>query len=306
MNRVRRAVALPLAVVIAVILGAQVGRGYAASMTLATSRITTFSGPAGPDTTAPQLATLEMFDVNANGRIDRVVATFDEALATPYTAGVTGWTLANVPSAGTLASVSVSGATATLTITEGAGAAATNVGTFTIALTSTALGIRDAAGNRSSFAATAPADKAGPVPTFVTVLVAGATAGRMQTNDQLAVLFSEALLPASVPATTTVTETDPAGAATIDTISIPGVFNGTLSTGGAAYIGVDGASASGPATGALGFGNAAILVTLTGCTCGSAGTGQGTFVFVAATSITDAAANAATGSYTTATTFRLF
>jgi hypothetical protein len=304
-NRVRRAIALPLAVVIAVILGAQVGRGYAASMTLATSRLTTFSGPAGPDTAAPQLTTIQMFDVNANGRIDRVVATFNETLAS-YTAGLTGWTLANVPSGGTLASVSVSGTAATLTLTEGAGAAATNVGTFTIALATTAGGIRDAAGNQSSFAATAPADKAGPVPTLVTVLTPGATAGRMQTNDQLAVLFSEALLPASVPATTTVTEADPAGAATIDTISIPGVFNGTLSTGGAAYIAADGATASAPASAALAFGNAAIVVTLTGCTCGSAGTGQGTFVFVGATSITDAAANAATGSYTTATTFRLF
>ena len=73
-----------------------------------------------------------MQDSNSNGKVDRVLATFSESLAA-YSAGTTPWTLANVPSGGTLASVSVSAAVATLTITEGAGAPDTAVGSFTVA-----------------------------------------------------------------------------------------------------------------------------------------------------------------------------
>jgi len=50
------------------------------------------------------------------------------ALTGPGTADTTPWTLANVPSGGTLSSVSVSAASATLTLTEGAGAPNTTVG----------------------------------------------------------------------------------------------------------------------------------------------------------------------------------
>jgi hypothetical protein len=42
-----------------------------------------------------------MRDNDADGKVDRVVVTFDEALAA-YTAGTAPWTLTNVPSAGTL------------------------------------------------------------------------------------------------------------------------------------------------------------------------------------------------------------
>jgi hypothetical protein len=287
--------------------GAQLGSGFAASMTLGTTRITTFSGAAPPDITAPQLTTLQMFDTNTNGKVDRVVATFNETLNAAYSAGIAGWTLANVPSAGTLASVTVAGTAATLTINEGGNAANTAVGTFTVALASTANGVRDAAGNRSSFAATAPADKAGPVPTSFVTLTAGATAGRMQQSDQLLVVFSEVLLATSVPATTNVTEADPAGAATIDTITVPSFMSGTRSTGSSAYITTDGATATAAASMALSFGNVAITLTLTNCTCGSAVTGTAAaFTYVGASSITDAAGNATAGSFTTAATFRFF
>ena len=61
-----------------------------------------------------------MRDIDANGKVDRVIATFSETLAA--STDTAPWTLTNVPSAGTLASVSTSGATATLVISEGAGA----------------------------------------------------------------------------------------------------------------------------------------------------------------------------------------
>ena len=120
-----------------------------------------FAAAAPTDGAKPALLTLTMQDTNSNGKVDHVAAVFSETLAA-YTAGTAPWTLANIPSAGTLASVAVAGTTATLTLNEGAGAADTAVNTFTIALATNATGIRDTAGNQSSFAATTPTDGAAP------------------------------------------------------------------------------------------------------------------------------------------------
>ena len=135
----------------------------------------------------PAMVSLEMFDANANGKVDQVKATFSENLAS--STATAPWTLVNVPSGGTLASVSVSGTIATLTINEGAGAANTAVGTFTVALAASATGIRDAAGNQSSFAATTPADKAAPARTALDMKDVNGN-GKV---DQVVVTFSETL-----------------------------------------------------------------------------------------------------------------
>ena len=66
----------------------------------------------------PLFQSMQMRDVNGNGKVDQVTVVFDDTLA-PYSAGVGPWTLANVPSGGTLSAVSVSGNTATLTISRG-------------------------------------------------------------------------------------------------------------------------------------------------------------------------------------------
>ncbi len=76
------------------------------------------------------LQSMQMRDVNGNGKVDQVTVVFDDTLAA-YSAGIAPWTLTNVPSGGSLSSVVVNGTTATLTITEGLGAANTAVGTFT-------------------------------------------------------------------------------------------------------------------------------------------------------------------------------
>lgn len=137
----------------------------------------------------PALTALEMFDVNANGRIDRVVATFDKTLAS-YTAGTAPWTLANVPSGGSLSSVTVAGATATLDLTEGAGAANTAVGSFTVALAANANGVRGTDGQQASFAATSPTDKAAPART---AMVMQDLSGGDGFVDNVALTFSETL-----------------------------------------------------------------------------------------------------------------
>ena len=149
-----------------------------------------------------------MQDTNANGKVDRVVAGFSETLAA-YTAGTAPWTLANIPSGGTLASVAVATTTATLTITEGAGAPDTAVGAFTIALTTNATGIRDTAGNQSSFAATAPTDSAKPVLVAGTLVMKDLDAnGKV---DRVSADFSEPLASSTDTTPWTLTTVPSAG-----------------------------------------------------------------------------------------------
>jgi hypothetical protein len=293
-----------LVAVAAVISGAVVA-GSAASLTVRPAAVTTFERT---ENYAPQLTLLELFDVDTNGRVDRIVATFSESLAA-YTAGTAPWTLTNVPSGGALASVAVAGTQATLTITEGAGAADTAVGALTVALVSTATGIRDANGNPSSFTATAPIDRAGPVPVLVATTNAG-TLGRIDAGDALLVTFSEAILAASLPATTTVTEADPPGAVNIDTLTVPGVANGTLTTGGNGYITGNGREAGFAASPVSLSAATTVRVQVgpvcAGTGCGTTGADTGAFGYVPAPSLTDAAGNGAGGSYTTAASFGLF
>lgn len=284
----------------AVVLGSLVV-GSAATLNVQPAKMSELTRP---DAYPPRVTTLEMRDADTDGRVDQVIATFSEALAA-YTAGTAPWTLANVPSGGTLASVSVSGSQATLTITEGAGAANTAVGTFSIALAASAAGIRDASDNQASFAATAPADKAGPVPTSVGTQNNGGNknVGLIQSGDTFYAVFSESILVSSVPATTTVTMADPVGAVAIDTLSIPGITNGTLSAGGTGYVATDGAQASfvGSTPGVY-LGTTVYVTVGPTCAggCGALGKGTGTFVYTPATTLTDAAGNPAAGTASTA------
>ena len=168
----------------------------------------TLAATAPADQASPVLISLVMQDTNTNGKVDHAVATFSEALAA-YSAGTTPWTLTNVPSGGSLASVTTSGTAATLTITEGAGAPDTAVNSFTIALASNATGIRDAAGNQASFTTTSPTDNAKPV------LVAGTLAMKdIDGNgkiDQATASFSEPLAPSTDTAPWTLTNVPSAG-----------------------------------------------------------------------------------------------
>jgi len=142
------------------------------------------------DVTAPALSSLVMQDTNRNGKVDQVTAKFTEQLA-PYTAGNAPWTLTGGPSGATLKSVSVTGSTAILTLNEGSGAQDTTVGNFKVALSATAGGIADAAGNQSSFFALAPADGAAPA---LTSLVMTDKNGNGKV-DQVTATFSETLAP---------------------------------------------------------------------------------------------------------------
>ena len=149
--------------------------------------LSSFAATAPSDGIAPVRTAMVMQDVNGNGKVDRVAVTFSETLAS--STDTAPWALANVPSGGTLSSVSTAGAVATLTISEGAGAADTAVGSFTVALSVSASGIRDASGNMSSFAATAPTDGAKPALVSMTMLDVNAN-GKV---DRVTAVFSETL-----------------------------------------------------------------------------------------------------------------
>jgi hypothetical protein len=259
------------------------------------------TGPAYTiDRRPPALASLQMLDTNINGKIDRVTAGFDEPLAA--STAPAPWTLTGVPSAGALASVATSGSTATLTITEGMGAADTAVGSFRVALAASATGIRDALGNQASFAATAPLDRAGPVPTGLAD-TNGLTDGLLQQNDTLRATFSEPIA-GGAPTTTTITETRPAtGNATL---SITGFTNGALNLGSSNYLLMTG-TVSVPGTGALSADAKTLTITAGACSlgCTNRGAGSGTtMTYLPAPGLVDAAGNPAAGSRVAG--FRIF
>ncbi|MGH2595725.1 MAG: hypothetical protein ACRDH7_07155 [Actinomycetota bacterium] len=265
------------------------------------------SGPItvqAPD--SPVLISLRMFDGNQNGKVDQVVASFSEPVSCTVPC-LTPWTLQNVPSGGNLLAVSVAGSQATLTLAEGAGAADTSIGAFRVTLAAALGGIVDTDGNPAGFAATAPADLAGPVPVSITD-TNGSVDGQMQAGDTLRVTFSEALDPASL-LQANIKETDPTGVGN-DSLVIVGLTNGSLDLGSDNYITGDGlAAVFQNSTLALTNANRTVVSTVAGaCSgtgCANIGTGgPGLIVFVPEPILLDGSGNGAVGSLTV--TLRLY
>ena len=263
----------------------------------AAGNLSSYASTAPTDRAAPALVTLSLLDNTGNGKVDRVTALFSETLQT-YSAGTAPWTLANVPSGGTLASVALSSATLTLTLNEGAGAADTSVGAMTVAMAANAAGARDAIGNLGTFAATAPLDKATPAAATITD-TNGSLDGKAEPGDTLVITFSEPLAPASVPSSTTVTITDPVGGGN-DTLTMVGVSNGARTMGANNYVTLNGGVASfanSPVV--LSNGNRTITVTIaapcsgTGCATLGQQLSVATYSYIAATTLTDVAGNLA-------------
>jgi predicted alpha/beta-hydrolase family hydrolase len=255
----------------------------------------TFTATAPTDRAAPALVTLSLLDATSNGKVDRVTAVFSETLSA-YSAGVTPWTLANMPSGGTLSSVAVATTTATLTLTEGAGAADTSVGAMTVAMASSATGVRDAAGNLGSFAARTPLDKAKPAVASV-VDTNGANDGKFEPGDSLSITFTEPMAPAGVPALATVTLTDPVGTGN-DTLTISGITNTARSLGANNYMVPDqgvAAWANSPVTLSADQKTVTVVVGPTCAGTGCTGLGQqltnANFSFVAAATLVDPSGN---------------
>ncbi len=225
-----------------------------------------------------------MFDSDANGKVDEVKATFSETLETSN--ATAPWTLTDVPSGGTLGAVSTSGTGATLSINEGSGAADTSVGSFKVALAASPSAIHDSGGDQAGFNATTPSDLAGPVLMAATS-DSGTTTNLMEAGDTLALTFSEALAPSSVPASPDVTESR---SSRTGTLTIAGLIAPTPI--GFEYLDKRGDGATSSTTSALtGETVTATLGALT--TDGTVAAGSGGASIFPAASLKDPAGNAA-------------
>lgn len=272
-----------------------IGATLASGGSTATVTIADDDGAAS-DVTPPALQAMEMRDIDTDGRVDQVIARFNETLGACNAPAA--WTLASVPSNGALASVAVSGTTATLTLTEGAGAQDTAVGGFTLALS--AGGICDTAGNNATFGPTAPSDFAGPV--LIDFTEGGGTEGRFDVGDFLELTFTEALLPTAVAPSDVVLTDSPS-----ERVTIPGVTNGSVILAPASYIANNRTATFNDSPVTYTSGNTRVRVVLGACTgdCSYASparlTTQATaqpVTMSAAPSITDLAGRAAVGTFT--------
>ena len=250
----RRSISAAALVVVVAALGAT--SAWAASLGVTSARLTLFRA-AGPvvdaDVRAPALVSLEMSETGTpDGFVDRVIATFDEPLAANG-AGTAGWSSTTSPSGRVVTAVTVAagGTTAVLSLGGGTTTKDTAGSGFTVALAATAGGIRDAAGNLSSFAATPVADRAGPVPTRLVIengpSPGDGNGGEAGKGDRVRVTFSEKLAVASVCSTWS-------GAATAQSISASSVVTVAIKN-----------HASAPATT-----NDQLRVTTTSAACGGA------------------------------------
>jgi hypothetical protein len=256
---------------------------------------TTTTVPSTTTTTAPakqSMIAAQMADTDHNGRVDQVLVTFSGAVG-PSCA--TGWTLAHVPSGGSLAAVSVSGSTVTLAVTEGAGALDTAVGNFTVAFA----GCTDA----NSFTPTGPSDAAGPV--FASLSDSGGVDGKPESGDTLDLRFSENLAPTWGPSTTTTVTFDRHGNQNVD-LTIPSlVGGGTFGTGSPNYAARNTTVTFNNSTLAV-VGPTLRLTLGSACVgCANTGSGQGSFSFTPSGTIRDAAGYTSIAPIT-ATNYKLF
>jgi Flp pilus assembly protein TadG len=239
--------------------------------------------------TPPHLVAFEMLDDDADARVDRLDAVFDETLSGGC-ASASAWTLTNVPSSGTKGAVTISGNRATLAINEGTGAQTTAVGTLTAALAAGA--VCDSASTPSAaVAARAPLDRAGPV-LLTWAETDGTTNGRFQALDTLSLSMSEPILASSLPSLTTVTLADG------DTIAAPGVLLGSHSLGASSYIS-NNKSATFEGSGVALVAASTVRITLAACAtnCNKllTATSAASATLAVATSISDASGNGARG-----------
>ena len=264
----------------------------------------------GSDTTPPTITGMRMLDSDHDGFVDTVTVSFSEPLAACAAPCTSGWALTDVPGGGSLQSVAVAGSTATLELAGWTDQPDTAVGLFKIALQAVN-GIQDAAGNHASFAATAPADGAGPVPVGfrhqhgngVGCTALPNTLGLAEACDELTSEWSEQLLPSSIPATTAFTIIDPVGAGD-QNVTIPGFARGPMDLDSAGYLTLDGSTATWvSSTLVLSSAGDALTVRISGPCTGTGCTaiaivGNVTVTYVPAATITDLAGNPAGGTFT--------
>jgi hypothetical protein len=252
------------------------------------------------DTTAPVLQTLQFFDNNTNGKIDQIVAAYNENLNTAFPGA---WTATGLPAGAALGTIAVSSTDNKLiviAVTEGA--VDTAVGTIKLTLANSLVSPasnlpRDAANNTvAPLTNSVPTDKAAPVP--VTLATGGTNNGKMQTGDTFSVAFSEPMDTTLLPTDTLVSVTETDGGASNDTLSIPSLLASTVSLGDPGYVttGAGTTAASTDAKSSWSTDKKTVTVTLQTITGTAATGGNATFTYTPATSLKDPSNNSAAGS----------
>jgi hypothetical protein len=262
------------------------------------------SATATIDCTSPVLQALQMLDSDQNGKVDTVVATFDDEVAP--TTSTAGWLLADAPSGATLGRVSSAGRVVTLHLTEGRGAADTGPGSFTVALAAANSDVHDAAGNPAAFAPFVPSDGAEPVVVSVGDQHGAVkhTPGKAEPGDTLDVTFSEPMASVMNP-TVTVTFTRATPADPVQ-MAVPGLVDGTIDLGAPTYfVSTTGNHRSASFAGSqltATNGSRVVRITLGPTVAGNVlGTSSGGVVtFTPSGSMTDPAMNGAAGRFTSA------
>lgn len=194
-------------IVIGALIAAFAVMGAAATLGVNSKKVDSFTADqaattstAPGDMTPPALVTngLEMHDVDDDGKIDQILATFNEPLQASSDAS--SWTLSAIPSDGQKGTLTVeaNSTLATLNITEGGLRANTAVGAFTVALAKSSTGIRDLAGNEASFTARPPVDKANPIPLTINIANGSGTNNKATQGDTVVVEWSEPLLASKI------------------------------------------------------------------------------------------------------------
>lgn len=241
-------------------------------------------------------------DPDADGVLDKITMTFDEDIV--QSASVSAFTVANSPTgSNTISSVVVSGRVVTLSMT---GAAVnTASGAMTVTLIESPSGVVDLYGNRASFAGIAVADGAGPVLVGLTD-AGGSVNGQIQASDAVTLTFSEPI--ATALGSVNVIESDPAGAGN-DSVEIGGITAGPQLTNSDGYLTPDNSSLFVAATAAKSGNSVTVTIssplacTPSGCFGIGAGADSAAFSISPATSLVDAAGNAARGSRTISNIF---
>jgi hypothetical protein len=195
------------AVVLAAVSGSMTV-GSAATLHVSSAKVDTFvdgQQATTTTTTAPTgplaVVSREYFDVDADGRIDLIVVTYNRALG-PYNGTNSSWTLVNRPAgmSQSPSGVSIEGSSVRLTFTTLSTAQTTWVDQFGLTL-STGTAVQDVNGVFAPAFTNQPlADRARPIPISLTMANGGqgATQGVPDRADTQTIVFSEPLAPGSI------------------------------------------------------------------------------------------------------------
>jgi Flp pilus assembly protein TadG len=247
------------------------------------------------DTTPPVLLSVEIRDGDGDGKLDFLVATFDEPL------GCTGsWTFSDA-SGGSVQTSAVNGSLVQVFLNEGAGF---NTGPTVTVSSNQAC---DLAGNQAGVQSGPIIDRAAPRVVGLSSPVKGSIVGRAQTSDTIQFVLSEAVT--GVPGTPAVTISDPSTTAN-DNYAVAGISSSS-SLGRNDYITTNNRTATFTSTVTVAGTNVTVrLGTCSGNGCASTSaaagtaTNTGSVVVTPASTLRDAANNAAGGTFTITT--RLF